>query len=250
MSWVLIAMSAHLFWAFVSIGDKYIVSKRVKNPYVYMVWLVLLSLLAIGIIPFINFIIPDLSIFLWLILASVGHLFGSLFYIKATQIEDISRINILWGLLPVFSLIIAWFTLEEVLNFYQLIAFVFLTISGFLASIHIGIIKIRFSLKSFNLMVMATLLFAIYTVIFRYIITVSMDFLNAFIWLHILTAIWACPLFLIDKFRKDFIKETKVIKNGHLVWIIILINIFHQDFINKKLKYQLLCTSTTNPHQY
>ena len=34
MSWILIAVSAHLFWAFVSIGDKYIVSKRVKNPYV------------------------------------------------------------------------------------------------------------------------------------------------------------------------------------------------------------------------
>ena len=190
-----------------------------------MVWLALLSLLVVVIIPYINFIIPEISIFLWLILASMGYLYGSLFYIKATQLEDISRINIWWGLIPVFSLLIAWFALGEVLNFYQLVAFVILIISGALASIHIGKIKIRLSLKALGLMVVATFLFAIYAVIFRYVITTAMTFVTAFIWLHILTAAWTLPLFLSKQFRKDFIKETKNIRKNYLIWIVITVAI-------------------------
>jgi len=222
MNWIIVAISAHLFWALVNIGDKYVVGSRVKNPYIYIIWLTLLSLLVVMIIPFIDFVIPTMFIFWWLMLASMTHLYGGLFYIKAAKIEDISRINIWWGLIPVFSLIIAWFALGENLNFNQLISFIILVISGVLASIHIGKFKITFS-KALGLMIASTLLFAIYAVVFRYITTMAMNFISAFVWLHILTAIWAVPLFLIKKFRQDFISETKNIKSGYLLWIVLII---------------------------
>ena len=113
MTWILVAISAHLFWAVVNIGDKYVVEKRIKNPYTYMIWLAWLGLATVILIPFINFVVPDGRIFWWLALGSALHFYCALPYARALQIEEISRINVWWLMIPVFSFFIGWAALGE-----------------------------------------------------------------------------------------------------------------------------------------
>jgi len=109
MFWVVLAVSANLVWAFVSIGDKYIISKKMKDPYVYMVWFAIVgALMSSFILFFIDFSIPGLNTILWLALSSALYFYGGLPYIRALQIEGPTRINIWWNLVPVYSLIAGW----------------------------------------------------------------------------------------------------------------------------------------------
>jgi len=212
MLWVFLAIAAHFCWALVNVGDKYVVANRVKSPYVYMVWLAILGIFAAALIPFIDFVVPDIKILLWLLLAAAAYLFGGFPYIRAIQLEEITRINIWWNLIPIFSFILAWLFIGEKLTSNQIIAFIILIIGAVLASIHIQKKVIVFS-KALGLMVVAGLAFAIYGVILRYV-TDSMPFLSVFVWVNLLIVVLVPVIFLIKKFRQDFFHDIKKLNKG------------------------------------
>ncbi len=207
MIWIPLALASYFFWALVNIGDKYVVSNRIKNPYVYMMWLALLGIVSIVLIPFIDFFIPPLSIMLWLLAATSLYFYGGLPYIRAVQLEDISRVNIWWNLIPLFSLVLAWQFLGEQLAGQQIIAFVLLVAGAVIASIHLKTRQLVFS-KALWYMVAATLAFAGYAVILRLIAQV-IPFIVAFVWTSILAFFPALTLLFFSKLRKDFFKEFK-----------------------------------------
>ena len=60
MQWFFIALGAPFLWALVNIGDKYVVGKRITNPYFYAVVGFFAGTVSLIILPFINFYIPIL----------------------------------------------------------------------------------------------------------------------------------------------------------------------------------------------
>jgi len=225
MFWIFLAISAHFFWALANIGDKYIVGHRVKNPYVYIAWFTMTGISALLIIPFIDFYIPSTNVMFWLIIAGVFYFFGGLPYIKAMQIEEPTRVNVWWSLIPIFSLIIGWIFLGETFTNFQLFAFVLLVTGAFTASIHAKNKKIVFS-KAFWYMLLACLSFAIYAIIFRY----SMRFIPftlGFVWVHLIMFIFSFSLFLWKKFRLDFKYELKRVNVNLFTIIIIMSSLAH-----------------------
>jgi drug/metabolite transporter (DMT)-like permease len=214
MSWIILAILANFFWALGNVADKYIVGNRVKNPYVYQVWLVLFSVVYILLIPFINFMIPDWFVFGWLFVAGGLYLGGSLFYIKAMQLEDVTRINIWLNLVPIFSMFLAWVFLGELLTKLEFIAFGLLIFGAIIASIRIKQRYIVFS-KGFYLMMVASLCFALYGVIIRQLGDI-INQISIFIWLNVLMIPAVFFLFFNKIFRKDFFLETKKIKKNFI----------------------------------
>jgi drug/metabolite transporter (DMT)-like permease len=199
MGWIIIALATHLCWATVNVGDKYIVSNRIKTPYIYLIWITLIGGVSILLIPFVNFSLPTINQTIYLLLAAALYFFGGFPYIKAMQQEDVTRINVLWTLIPMFTLGLSWFTLGETLTQTQLKAFGILLIGAILASIHIKKRSIKLS-KASGLAIIACLAYAGYTTAMKYI-TNDFSFLNAFIWTHIFMFGFAIITLSIKKVR-------------------------------------------------
>ncbi|MCD4761289.1 DMT family transporter [bacterium] len=205
MTWIFLAIIANFFWSLVNIGDKYLVSKKIQNPYVYLVVLTWAGVIGLFLIPFIDFFVPEFKWLALIVIASASYFFGSIFYFHAVKIEDISRINIWWNLIPIFTLVISWVAIDEKLTNNQLSAFVILIIGAIIASIHFGKTKLSFS-KALPLMFISTFVYAIYFVIIRYVSS-EIPFLVIYVWNLVIVTILTFPLFLFSKFRKDFKKD-------------------------------------------
>jgi drug/metabolite transporter (DMT)-like permease len=211
MLWILVALSSHLSWAFGNVGEKYIISNKIKNPYVYQLWSILLGITCLILIPFISFEIPNIHQLPIVILASVFYFCSGFPYVKAMQEEEVTRINIWWFLIPVFSLVMSWMILGEFLNGQQIIAFLILITASILASLRIGLSKIKFS-KAFWLMVLSCLFFAAQATANRYLTAFAgMNYLNVFVWTNILMFVFAVMLFGIKKVRKSSAEESKTV---------------------------------------
>lgn len=212
MSWILISIFTHFFWALTNIGDKYIIGNRYKNPYVYLFLVNILGIGAVVLIPFINFQIPNLQVLFWLVVGSVLYLFGGMPYVRAMQIEEVSKINIWWNLLPIFSFLIEWVVFGRVLTGMHLIGFLLLISGACVASIHIGKKSIAFS-KAVWYMLVSCAAFAGYGVIFGYV-TGFMSFASGFVWLGIISFVLSLSSLLYIPFGKVFFKELSLMKKS------------------------------------
>ena len=101
----------------------------------------------------------------------------------------------------------AWFTISEFLNTGQLLSLVLLIFAAVLASVHIKGGSMKFSQASV-LMIIASLCFSIYAVIFKYI-TQSMPILTALVWLNIFMFFLSFTFFIVPSFRTAWKEEMK-----------------------------------------
>jgi drug/metabolite transporter (DMT)-like permease len=86
MVWVFLALLTHLFWGLTNIGEKYLVDKEFKNPFVYVFLGFVAGLQGLVVIPFVDVYLPNPQVLFWIFIASLGFCSGVLFYIKAVQI--------------------------------------------------------------------------------------------------------------------------------------------------------------------
>lgn len=217
MFWIFLAILAHFIWAITNVGEKYLVSKRV-NPYVYTVWFAFFGLIiALLMLPFVNIFVFNFTTLLWLALCGALYFYGGLPYIKAMQMEEPTRINIWWNIIPIFSLILGWLFFEESFSSTQLLAFAFLVIGAFVASIHFRQKNFVFS-RAVILMIIASFCYALYAVVFHHTIQ-GLSFVSAFVIIQLFMFVFALTLFLHPGFRKVHKKEFKNI-NKNLISLI------------------------------
>ncbi len=203
MLWILLAISSHFFWALVNLGDKYIVSHRVRNPYVYMMWLGLFGiLLSICFIPFVDFFIPPLHLLLLLLFAGSTYFFGGLPYIRAMQLEEPTRVNVWWNLIPIFILLIEVFLLKRTFSGIEFAAFFVLIFGAVVGSIHVRRGAVFFS-RAFFYMVAAGITFAIAIVTIDYV-TQFVSFWVTFIWTNIFSFLSSLSLLCFASIRKEY----------------------------------------------
>ncbi len=211
-TWIYFVLIAELIWAFTSLFDKIILSKgHIKNPFVFVVFNGLMNILLIFLLPFFDFEpLSTLDLFIALT-AGLFLTFGVVFYYKAVQYEEISRVLMLWQLIPIFVLIMSFLFLGEIMTKNNFIGFLFLFVAGLVVSYKNVNGKLKLS-KAFYLMLGSTLFLSVFYVMSKHIYGVT-SFWSAFMWLRVAAFSGVFVLF-IPSIRKQFITTMKNMESG------------------------------------
>ena len=220
MLWLIVSISAYLILAVVVLVDKYLISGPIPNPKVYSFYVGTLGILALVLIPFVDFYIPQASQILLSFLAGAFFIYALFWFYKSLRLFEASRVvPAIGGLMPVFSLILIYLFSKgkEILQFQEFLAFIFLI----LGSVLITYEKKKFSLRSLQFCAISAFLLSLSFVLAKYV-HLSQSFWNGFIWIRIggfLMAIFF--LFFAGEVRqktfsffrkgRDFRKETKLV---------------------------------------
>ena len=179
-NWLIFALSAPLLWAFTNVFDGALRRNFIKNDFA-LTWMSAAGRLPAVILLFLiaGINVPDAKSVLFMFIGGALWTLPMFFYYKAIEKEDPSRIALLLQLVPLFTLLIAFFALRERLTEPQIFAFVLLMTGGALAAFSKlkGIWRIG---KSFFLMSLACFLWASSDVIFKKFEPAFSGFLNAF----------------------------------------------------------------------
>lgn len=134
MSWIFFAAIGYFLLGLSGVADKFLVSKVVRRPVAYAFFTGITGPFSLILIPFgAKFLgVFDLAVALF---AGVCFIIGIYFSYSAIGQSSVSRvIPIQGGLIPIFSLLLAYFILGERLNFLQTSAFFFLVFGAVLIS--------------------------------------------------------------------------------------------------------------------
>ena len=161
MLWIIVTIIAHFLNAIVYIVDKHMVSKSVLKPVSYVFYSGIFQILYVVLIPF-GFEMPDGKYFLLGIFNGALFILALMTFYKAMRSSEPSRVvPIVGGAIPIFTFIIAYIFLKENLNIWQIGAFLFFTLGGFILSSNTSHGKISLA-KGSMLAVAAGFVFAIY----------------------------------------------------------------------------------------
>ena len=203
MLWVVLAILAHFLWALGNLGDRYVMDKKLKSPYFYTITgLIVGCLVSLLFFPLVTFNWIAWPLMIGAVLAGIGFILGTLFYIKAIQIEETSRINVLWVFIPIFDFVFGWLLLGEKLAGKQLLAFVILLSGSLIACLHWRGGKWKFS-RAFVLMLVACLFFSSYDIIMRYL-TQQTPFSLLYLIASSSMLLWLIPIVSAKKFREKY----------------------------------------------
>ncbi|EKD43832.1 MAG: hypothetical protein ACD_72C00100G0003 [uncultured bacterium] len=211
--WILLALGSNFSWAIENVYTKAVIGSKIKNPYVF---LILISVLSILILPFVQskyIVIPPGNGIWWLWLASFFYTVGGFPYVKAMEIEEVTRINILWNTIPLFSLVLAWFVIGDRISGMEFVAMLLLLAGAVVGSLKKSKSKFKLSL-AFWLMMLACVMYAAYALVVRYI-SKTIPFPTIFFWVVLFDAITILVSFVFRKIRYDF---TQTIKSNSLVF--------------------------------
>lgn len=204
MHWVWLSFLASFCFAIVNVLNKFILSKYLQTPIV--------QIIAHGIVGFIASLIiyvfrgfSELS-YNYIFLAALSGIFNLLtvlFYLKATKIEEISRVAPLFFINSLFVLIVALVFLGETFSALKYLG-IFLLITG---TILISVKDSRPSFgKSFWFIIFAAFASAISAVVTKYLLAFS-DFWTIFAYARIGTMIALVPVFCFN--LSEIISSTK-----------------------------------------
>jgi len=215
MIWILILVLAHFFYAIVFIVDKYIISKPMPSPIVYAFWvgvlgIFILILIPLGtVIPGLDFTMPSKSEVFWSLIAGVAQIVAFVFFYKALNRGEVSRIVPFVGAMTsVFVLILSSLIIKEFLTNQQIIAFVLLVLGSFV----IGFKRKHLSeSNTWGLAIGAAFLFAFFWVTTKYLF-LGTNFVSGLVWVRTGVAIIALTLLLSKKNRELIFSKTKEAK--------------------------------------
>jgi uncharacterized membrane protein len=159
MEWLLFALAGYFFYALTNIISKVIVTKRIKDIYVYSFMASLFGLIPLLLVPFFGFTLPGVTHIIASLIAGALWLYALVPYYKALQVEEVSRVIPVWRLNPLFTLMFAFLLVGEVLGR-----------NG-------GTFRLS---RAFCLMLLSTLLFAVSHAISKFVY-VSVPYIDGFI---------------------------------------------------------------------
>ena len=236
--WLFIAITSYFINAGVYVADKFLLSKKIHSSIVYAFF--------VGIWSIFNFVIlifdPWLPTFHELsldLLAGGLFLLTLIFWYKALHQSEATRVvPIVGALIPIFSFILSYIFLGQVLTERQFLAFIVLIIGGVLISIkhtrfyYLGEVSQRFKKIFGNIFgpihaqyrptrrlifnsLTSALLFAAYYVLIKYIYT-TQPFIGGFVWSRMGSFIGVLFILFVPDWRRmifDYQKGIKTPKN-------------------------------------
>lgn len=241
----LIAIVAQIFNGTVSVFDKFLLEKTLK-PTVFAFWISITSLIALVALPF-DFSLP--APHMWFINLAAGATFSLavLFMYAALHREEVTRVMpVIGSLIPVFTLIIAYFTLGDRLEPIQVVAI------GILC---LGIIFLtyRHSQKPVNYLIMtsavlAAFAFALSSVLMKEIFNVQ-SFISGLAWSR-LGGLIVVPLVLMDReSRNEIFRKREMPKHGNTIIFFLGRTFSGAGFLLVNFAYVLLTPAIVNALQ-
>ncbi len=218
MSWIFLAILAYFLFALADIADKFFLVKY-GHPREYAFYVGLLGVLAVILIPFVGFVVPEP----WLIgVALVGGaafvfgLFG--LFISIERFDVSSMVPSIGTLVPIFSLLLVWVFYDE-LKFFSplhLVSFAFLLAGGLLVALES---KSKISLELIRIVAVPAVLFSLFFVLAKQVYD-ALNFWQAFLWLALGGVTASLLLLLSSKTRKEvFSAHPPLSKNEFLVFL-------------------------------
>lgn len=204
MNWFFIAIWAPLLWAFSNHIDKHLITKY--GIAIGIRGLITFSSLCSIFIVIIAFIINPNIFNLYLIskiqllISGILYTFAILYYIKALSKDEASLVTPVFQLIPVFAFLLGFVFLGEFLNIKQIFGGLIIISGAILISIDFK--NIKFNKKAFYLMVLSSLFFATYQLLFKS--GSGESFWPAIFWQSL--GSFSVGIFFISlkKYRKDF----------------------------------------------
>lgn len=202
-TWVLLAIVAYTLNAINGVIDKFLLSGPNRRPIAYAFYSSILSFLIVLGVPF-GATFPQS--FVQVLVSVVGGFAFTLalvFLYEAIQRASISRIlPIQGGLIPVFTLLFAFYFLDERLRILQYAAFCLLVVGAVMMSIkrdeESGILK----LQAFSQALVASIFFAVSYVASKYLYD-QVGLLNGLIWTRVAMGVSALIILMVPSFRKS-----------------------------------------------
>lgn len=176
--WAFYSVFAALIFAASNIIDKYVISKMVKNPLTPVMISCVMGLVASGLIYFfVGFSSLTFVNILWAFAAGILYIVTIIFYFKAVNIDEISRVVPLFYFSSIFVLILAAIFLTEIFTPIKYLG-IFLLVFGAIVISSKDILKIKLG-KSFWLMILAALSIAASSIVVKYLLNFA-DFWTIF----------------------------------------------------------------------
>jgi uncharacterized membrane protein len=204
MEWFVFALLAPMAFAIANIFDKYILTKKIKDPFSYNIITMMLSIIPLVFLLFLLNLTFDFSSVL-AILYGVAFAFLYVVYNKALMKEEASRIISLMYTFPIFVVILSSLFLNEYLNVQKYLGIILLVASAFLVSYK------KMGKKFTVSITVALILFyafgsASLKVLTKYALY-SIDYWSFFYWSLVGDLIGALLLLLSFRIRKNFIRH-------------------------------------------
>jgi len=214
MTWIYFAVSAYLLLAISGVIDKFLVSKVVRHPAAYAFYIGITGPFSLLLAPF-GLKMISVSDFYIAAVAGACFVLGMYYYFTAVSKASVSRIlPIFGGLLPLFTLILAYFALNERLDFSQYWAFAFLVFGPILLAYKKEAGGLQKSALAYS--ALAALLMALTAVLSKHIFEVS-NFVSGMVWTRMSFLPVALLFLLTPENRQRILRAPKQARAGNIV---------------------------------
>ncbi|EKD33188.1 MAG: putative membrane protein, DUF6 family [uncultured bacterium] len=233
MNWIFYTLIAPLFWVSSNFVDKYILGKYSKGIIDYVFFLTITSwLFFAAILLFVG--APELNAYSLIPIATGMTLIYSYgFYGKALEQGDTSSLVILFKLIPVVTLILAFVFLGQALSLNELFGFAIVLVGATIISFEKskGVL-----IKGFGMILIAIIMWSVMTLFIDFGLE-KMPFWDYFMLDNLGSALSGLTLFIIPSMRRQVIegiKSASVQKYNWFFWNNVL-DFFGQMSIKKAL---------------
>lgn len=233
MSWIFLSLLAPLFWASSNFVDKYILGKYTKGIFDFVFFSTITSWLFFAVI-FLFAGTPKINLYSLMPIATGMMLIYSYgFYGKALEQGDTSSLVILFKLIPVFTVILAFVFLSQTLSSNELLGFVIVLVGAIIISFEKN--KGLF-IKGFGMILIAIFMWSVMTLFIDYGLT-KMSFWDYFMLDNLGSAFAGLTLFIIPSIRRQVIEGIKTARVSKYVWFSCnnILDFFGQMSIKKAL---------------
>jgi len=207
MDWLIFAFLSPVLWAGVNVIDKFLLSKKFKDPYSYLLLIILMDPIALILFSIffpISFSYPGFMIG---IILGFLHAISIILYNKAMLMEEASIVISLSYLNVLFTLPLAYIFLKEVLILWKYFGIIFLFIGAFLISYKKIKSKWVFS-PAIKIILIAAFIWTCMSILEKYSLN-FIDSFSLFFWLRIGLIIGGSTILINPKIRNDFLNTIK-----------------------------------------
>lgn len=214
MSWIFITISAYFFGALANLTDKFMLgSKKVSSPIIYSFYVGIFGLGSFLLAPF-GLHIPNYKIISICFLGGALFLFGITFLYFAIEKSEVGRaVPIFGAIIPVVSILLDYFFVNNYFSKSHLIGIIFLITGGLLISFNKNFLnnkKIFFD--GFYFSITAGFLVSLAYAIFKYA-SYYENFITWYIWTRTGSFLSLGIFFIVPKWKKAIIKSVLSFKN-------------------------------------
>jgi len=203
--WAILALSASVFWASISILDKILISNYMNYRQLFMASPIRLLFL----IPFLLFFDLSIDPIIALIAFIVGgaSAFSIIFYYLALKDGEVSRLAPLFCFTPLFVALFSAIFLSEIFTVTSYAGILLLILGAFLISYRHEK-KEKFNKRAIGLLFLSLFLFSLFNILLKYALG-FVDLLSMYFFYSVGAVVFAPVYFWIREDKKEFFSKFK-----------------------------------------